>query len=385
MKEYVTLEFVYEAYYDCRKHKGSTLGYMEYALHYIAENYKLYKDLNDMTYEMGKSKVFCVTRPKLREVFCSQFRDRIVHHLLALKFGLIIDDKLTDKAYACREGKGVDYGINSLREQIVRMTNNYTSEAWILKCDLKGFFMSIDRQMLYNMLERVIRERYHDDDIEWWLWLWRLVVLHDPTTNCVRTCDLSLWKNIPKDKSLFTCGKGKGLQIGNLPSQILANLLLSKFDKLMIARLGQDGGYGRYVDDFAAVHKDKNLLLSVLQEAREYLKNNLGLTLHPRKISLQRASQGVRFIGTMIRPHRLLANSKTVEHLYQVIDEFGISENPQGEELVRYVTRINSLFGLLLHKNSYKVRRKAWIMMPHKDRVYCVNMRKMKIRTKYKL
>jgi len=357
---------------------------MEYTTKYIAENYLLYKELNSMTYTIGESKAFCVTKPVLREVFCAKFRDRIVHHLLALKFGDILDEELTDRAYACRKGKGTDYGIDDVRAQIERVTDGYRREAWILKCDLQGFFMSIDRMLLYKLLERTIRERYDGDDIEWWLWLWKLVVLHDPTKNCVKVGDLTLWDRLPKNKSLFTCGEGKGLPIGNLPSQLLANLLLADFDREVINRLGSSGGYGRYVDDFVAIHPDRRLLHTTLQWAREYLRTELELTLHPRKISLQRASSGVRFTGVMIRPGRLLANSRTIEHLYQVIDEFGIKENPQGEELARYVNRINSLFGLLIHRNTYSIRHKAWRMMPYKDRVYCVNMTKIKINSKYK-
>lgn len=283
MKEYVTLDFVYEAYRDCCKHKGSTESCMEYTTKYIAENYLLYKELNSMTYTIGESKAFCVTKPVLREVFCAKFRDRIVHHLLALKFGDILDGELTDRAYACRKGKGTDYGIDDVRVQIERVTDGYRREAWVLKCDLQGFFMSIDRMLLYRLLERTIRERYDGDDIEWWLWLWKLVVLHDPTKNCIKVGDLNLWSRLPKNKSLFTCGEGKGLPIGNLPSQLLANLLLADFDREMISRLGRDGGYGRYVDDFVAIHPDRRLLCTALQWAREYLHTELELTLHPPK------------------------------------------------------------------------------------------------------
>lgn len=383
--EYVTLDDVYAAYYDCRRHKGSTHGYMEYSLNYISNNYRLYVELNSGTYRIGKSKAFCVTRPKLREVFCAAFRDRIVHHLLALKFGELLDAELTDRAYTCRKGKGTDYGIDDVRAQIERVTDGYKREAWILKCDLQGFFMSIDRRLLYNLLERTIRERYNGDDIEWWLWLWKLVVLHDPTKNCVKVGDLTLWNRLPKNKSLFTCGEGKGLPIGNLPSQLLANLLLADFDREVIDRLGSSGGYGRYVDDFVAIHPDRRLLCTVLQWARKYLHTELELTLHPRKISLQRASSGVRFTGVMIRPHRILPSQRTVEHLFSVIDEFGLCERPSAEELARYVNRINSLMGLIAHRTSYNIRRRAWYMMPHKDKVYCVNMEKIKIKNKYKL
>lgn len=337
-----------------------------------------------MEYEISKSKAFCVTRPKLREVFCADFRDRIIHHLLAIKFTDILEGEMTDKAYACRAGKGTDYGIADVKKQIKRVSDNYTKEAWVLKCDLQGFFMSINRSLLYRLLENVIRKKYHGSDIEWWLWLWKKVFLHDPTRNCVRVGDLSLWDKLPANKSLFTCGEGIGLPIGNLPSQLLANLLLSQFDKLMIERVGRDGGYGRYVDDFVVISRDKKSLLNILKEARNYLLEELGLTLHPRKVSLQKASSGVRFTGALIRPGRTLPNSRTVEHLYDVIDKFGMMSDPKCEVLQRYVNRINSLIGVIAHYNTYNIRRKAWTMMPYKDRVFCVNMKKIRIMNKYK-
>ena len=383
-REYVTIDEVYDAYYDCCKHKGSTPGCIEYQMNYIANNYQLYIDLNSMKYEISKSKAFCVTRPKLREVFCADFRDRIIHHLLSIKFTDILEGEMTDKAYACRAGKGTDYGIADVKKQIKRVSDNYTKEAWVLKCDLQGFFMSINRSLLYRLLEKVIREKYHGSDIEWWLWLWKKVVLHDPTRNCVRVGDLSLWDKLPANKSLFTCGEGIGLPIGNPPSHILANLLLSQFDKLMIDRVGEDGGYGRYVDDFVVISRYKKLLLNILQEARNYLLEELGLTLHPRKVSLQRASSGVRFTGELIRPGRILPNIRTIEHLYDVIDRFGIEYDPKIEVLQRYVRRINSLMGVLVHYDTYNIRRKAWTMMPYKDRVFCVNMKKIRIMNKYK-
>lgn len=385
MKEYVTLDFVYEAYRDCCRHKGSTESCMEYTTKYIAENYLLYKELNSMTYTIGESKAFCVTKPVLREVFCAKFRDRIVHHLLALKFGDMLDGELTDRAYACRKGKGTDYGIDDVRAQIERVTDGYRREAWVLKCDLQGFFMSIDRMLLYRLLERTIRKKYDGDDIEWWLWLWKLVVLHDPTKDCIKVGDLGLWSRLPKNRSLFTCGEGKGLPIGNLPSQLLANLLLADFDREMINRLGSSGGYGRYVDDFVVIHPDRCLLHTILQWAREYLHTELELTLHPRKVSLQRASSGVRFTGVMIRPYRTLPSSRTTEHLFSVIDEFGECVKPSVEDLARYANRINSLLGLIAYRTSYNIRRRTWYMMPHKEMVYCVNMKKIKIKNKYKL
>lgn len=153
---------------------------------------------------------------------------------------------------------------------------------------------------------------------------------------------------------------------------------------MTIERVGKNGGYGRYVDDFVVISRDKLLLLNILQESRSYLSEELGLTLHPRKVSLQMVSSGVRFTGALIRPGRTLPNLRTVEHLYDVIDKFGMMSDPKGEVLQRYVNRINSLMGVLVHYNTYNIRRKAWAMMPHKDRVFCVNMKKIKIKNKFK-
>lgn len=153
----------------------------------------------------------------------------------------------------------------------------------------------------------------------------------------------------------------------------------------MIERVGKDGGYGRYVDDFLVISRDEKLLLNILQEARNYLLEELGLTLHPHKVILQRAASGVRFTGVLIRPGRALPNPRTIEHLYDVIDRFGIESDPKSEALQRYANRINSLMGMLAHCNTYNIRRKAWTMMPHKDRVFCINMKKIRIMNKYKM
>lgn len=377
MKEYIPIELIDEAYRDCCKYKGGTEGCLEYKMNYLLNNLQLYNELNSMIYEIGKSKAFCVTRPKLREVFCAQFRDRIVHHILAIKFLLILEGEMIEDAYACRKGKGTDYGIDDIRQQMERVSENYTKETWILKCDLQGFFMSIKRKLLYDMVEKLIREKYQGDDIDFWLWLWRKVIMNDPSKNCVRVGDLSLWDRLPANKSLFTCGEGKGLPIGNLPSQILANLLMSVFDKWILSRIGKSGGYGRYVDDFVVISRDKGLLLDILQDSRSFLFKQLKLTLHPDKVYLQEVKKGVKFTGAVIKPGRVYAGNTTVQHLFDIIEKWNSTENPSKEQTERFVVQVNSLFGHLVHRDSYGIRWRACKKMKHKDRVYCVNMKKI--------
>lgn len=383
MIEHVTIEQIYLAYLDCCKRKGRTDDCVEYMMSYILNNYELYRDLNSMTYKIGKSKAFCVTRPKIREVFCATFRDRIVHHLLAIKFHDIFEGEMADNAFACRKGKGTDYGIKFVRDAMYRVSDNYRQEAWVLKCDMQGFFMSINRQLIYRIVEDLIRAKYHGGDIDWWLWLWKMVITNDPAKNCMRVGNLSLWDKLPRNKSLFTCGEGIGLPIGNLPSQILANLLLSAFDKWAIGRLGKDGGYGRYVDDFVCISRDKKQLLNILHDSRDWLHVNLGITLHPRKVYLQRATEGLELIGAYIKQDSLYPSKRIKSHIYEAVCEWNKIRQPTYGQLESFVRTMNSYYGHLVHRDSYILRRKIWSSMKHKKYFYCVNMRKFKIINKY--
>lgn len=148
--KFISLEEVEEAYFDCRKHKRYSRGALEYEMRYELNNYELWRDLNDMTYEIGVSIGFCVTRPKLREVFAAAFRDRVVHHIIMRKFLRLFEAQMIDDSYNCRVGKGVLYGVNRIRQQIETVSESYSKECWVLRCDLSGFFMSIDRDILWD-------------------------------------------------------------------------------------------------------------------------------------------------------------------------------------------------------------------------------------------
>lgn len=335
-------------------------------------NLGLWRELNDMTYEIGESKAFCVTRPKLREVFCAMMRDRVVHHLIVNHFLPLFESKMSEDAYACRKGKGTLYAAERTREHIERVSENYTREAWILKGDLQGFFMSIDRQLLYEIVEEIVLEA-GTEDAEWWLWLWRKIILHAPEHNCRRVGDLTLWEKLPAEKSLFTNGEGMGVPIGNLPSQILANLLLSLFDFWMEARLGAEGAYGRYVDDFHAVHTDKALLLELYEDARVFLRERLHLTLHPRKFYLQEARKGVTFAGACIKPGRVLTSRRAVSGLFARIDGYNRGLTARDE----FLRSANSYFGLLRQHDSYGARWRAWKAIEDKTGLCSVGMRKI--------
>lgn len=372
MNEFVTIEEVTEAYLDCRRHKARSQGAVEYQLDYELNNLQLWRELNAGRYAIAPSKAFCVTRPKVREVFCASFRDRIVHHLLVNKFLPLIESAMTDAAFACRKGKGVEYGVRKAAEAMYEVSEGYTREAWVLKCDMEGFFMSIPRERLWQKLRTLLENGYRGGDLAPWLKLWRQVVLNRPEENCIKVGDLSLWEKLPAGKSLFTSG-GRGLPIGNLPSQILANFYLADFDKWAQSFVGADR-YGRYVDDFFAVSEDKAVLLSFIEEARRRLAG-IGLTLHPKKVYLQPVSNGMEWTGAVIKPYGIVPSRRLKKFVMQTIEEWNEDAGEVDNEA--YVRRLNSYMGFLAHRRSYGFRWRVWQSVRRKARVVCVNMRKL--------
>jgi len=372
--EYVTLEEVELAYYECRKNKRNSEGALKYEMHYEANNYRLWQELNAETYEIGYSVCFCVTRPKLREVFAADFRDRIVHHIIMRKFLAMFESEMIEDSYNCRKGKGVMYAVNKVQQYITEVSEGYTKETWVLKCDLQGFFMSIDRDVLWHMIKELVVKNYDGSDKEWWLRLINKVVYHRPEMRCNKHGDLTLWDRLEKHKSLF-CSNGKGLPIGNLTSQIFANYYMTKFDRWILSDIGKDSRYGRFVDDFVIISRDKNMLLNMLSEIRNWLKDVLHVTLHPNKFYLQEVNKGVEFVGTIIKNGRRYSTNRTVNNAFEVVRLYNEGRICASELSRRY----NSYMGFLVHNNTYGIRWRIWESVMNKSPLCNVGMKKIVI------
>lgn len=376
-----TLEEVFEAYYRCRKNKRNTCNALAFEMDYQRKCVRLWEELSDGTYRIGRSIAFLVTRPKLREVFAADFRDRIVHHLVVGRLEPLFEAYFIDDNYNCRKNKGTLYGIHQLHENIRICSEDYTQDCWILKGDMQGFFMSIHKPTLWRMLESFIRSRYHGEDVEQLLWLTKMIALHSPEKNCIVKGDRSQWSRLPSDKSLFISGEDYGLPIGNLTSQMFANFYLSGFDRWMSCRFSY---YGRYVDDFYVISCDKSALLSVLPEIRSRL-DGLHVRLHPRKLYLQHYSKGVKFIGAVSKLSRLYVGNGTVANMRQAILALNrISDKER--HISDFMSRMNSYLGCLCHYQSYHVRRRMVKMVDREWWRYCYicgNFRKIRIKGKY--
>ena len=221
------------AYFDCREHKRNSFGALEFEVDYEQNLLNLYEDLKSGKWLPGKFSCFIVKKPVIREIFAAPFRDRIVHHLLINRLSSCFEKYFIRDSFACRKEKGIFAAVSRLERFIRSESENGKKECFVLKVDIKGFFMSINRALLCEKLEKFIDCKILSDnddkiilDKEFIKSLVRKIVLADPTKNCIRRSPLSFWDSLPSDKSLFTCKKGCGLPIGNLTSQVFANFYL---------------------------------------------------------------------------------------------------------------------------------------------------------------
>lgn len=364
----IDFETILEAYLDCRKRKRSTIGATEFELNYAHNLVKLMNEVNSRQYKIGKSICFVVRYPRYREVFAGDFRDRVVHHYIALRLEPLFERIFCDRTYNCRKGKGQLAGVTQLAEDIREESENYTKDAYVMKVDLKGFFMSVIKSKLAKMIDDFIVRNYEGDDKEDLRWLCNLVIMHRPELNCERRSPLWMWNFIPKEKSLFTNGEDRGIAIGNLFAQLFANFLLNTIDWKIDAVCVR---HNRYVDDISFVSKDKEKLLSIVPMLRTEL-GKLGLRLNEKKFYLQHYSKGVQFTGAVIKPDRIYVANHTINSFAFAVERLGkTTEMGVIDDIKKNIASVNSYLGVMAHYNEYATKRRIMTKLPPKFYEYC--------------
>lgn len=350
-----TIEEVYKAYNDCMHNKKSTANAIKFSVDGMEKLMALCDEVNDGTYEIGNSITFIVKFPVLREVFAADFRDRIIHHLIMNELMPYFEREFVDDTFSCRKGKGVLYGVDTVYRHIKECTENYTRDAWILKLDVKSFFMTIDKELLSELVDDMIVRLYPENRKKQALrGLCKKVILHQPQLNCERRGDTSLWDELPRHKSLFNTPKEKGLAIGNLTSQIFANYYMSGLDHYIKEVLGFKY-YGRYVDDLVIVSTDREKLLAAVPLIAKYAKEKLMLTIHPNKRYFQHYKNGVRFIGGVLKSGRKYVINRTRGSLIYKLKTYFKHYSPKKE--MEFMMCVNSYFGFMGHYDSYNIRK----------------------------
>lgn len=392
-----------EAYHDCCSNKKSSFDCNRYRTQYELDLWLLIYEVYTKTYKPGPSTCFIVTFPKLREVFAAAFRDRIVHHWICLRLDPLFEARFNAQgnvSHNCRKGFGTRSAVSSFNRDVCLVTQHYTREAHIGRFDIKAFFMSISPRILWDLLRLFIIENYKGDDIDTLLYLTETVIMNRPQENCIKRSPEELFKALPPGKSLFN--SETGVPIGNLPSQLFANFLLSFLDEAMVKLeklIGpEDFRYERYVDDFTVVCVWQEVIVSLHPIIEQLLLGKMGLTLHPDKLYLQEAKKGAAFVGSVVKQGRVYLSNRTVHGLHKALDtlqDICLEIVEKGEDKYRLkllehtVSSVNSYLGFTVHCNAYNVRRKAFANIDPRCWQICYVKRGtlacVKIKKKYKL
>lgn len=178
---------LFKAYFDVRKNKRNTINALAFEKHFEANIFALCDEIIEKSYQPNPSICFIVDRPVKREIFAADFRDRVVHHYIFNYISPIFEKTFINDSYSCRKGKGTHYGINRINHFISSCSKNYTKDCYILKLDISGYFMAMNKTFLFNKIkEELIKQKQKIDfDLPLVLYLIRITIFNDPKINCI--------------------------------------------------------------------------------------------------------------------------------------------------------------------------------------------------------
>lgn len=268
-----------------KRKKADVRDFSRFLMHHVA---KLHEELKLKTYAHGGYAAFKIADPKPRDIHKALVRDRLLHHAIYRKLYPLFDRTFIADSFSCRKGKGTHKAMDRFRTFAYKVSKNNTRTCYVLKCDIRKFFASIDQEILMTTLRTYISD-------EEMLWLLGRVV-----------------------ESFSSTGAGKGLPLGNLTSQLLVNVYMNEFDQFAKHTL-KAKQYMRYADDFVFLSHDRTWLESLVPRIETFLHDNLKLELHPNKVSIGTLGAGVDFLGWVhFFDHRVL-RSVTKNRMFRAL------------------------------------------------------------------
>ncbi|MBI2888555.1 MAG: group II intron reverse transcriptase domain-containing protein [Candidatus Liptonbacteria bacterium] len=314
LNDIASLENLLEAWREFVRGKRYKPDVQEFVLWLMDNILALHADLCNGMYRHGPYRHFRIADPKPRDIHKATVRDRLLHHAIYRVLYSFFDRTFIADSFSCRDGKGTHRAMNRFREFGYHTSYNHTRTCWVLKCDIRKFFASIDHAALMGIL----RARIPDKGI------------------------IQLLGEIIG--SFSSTAPGVGLPLGNLTSQLLVNIYMHEFDQFMKHTL-RAKEYIRYADDFVVFSPNKMWLEAILPEIESFLWGRLKLRLHPEKVSIKTLVSGVDFLGWVHFPDHRVLRTATKRRMLK-----SVAHNPKSQTIASYA-------GLLMHGNAWELRR----------------------------
>src|SRR3989338_5487425 len=224
-----------------------------------------------------------IADPKPRLIHIASVRDKVFFQAVYQQLYPVFDKTFIHDSYASRELKGTHAGVRCFEVFARKVSANYTCPMFVLKCDIRKFFEHIGHALLFALIARKVTD-------EKLLALIRVII------------------------TSFQPELGKGLPLGNVPSQLFANIYLNDLDQFVEHTL-KARHYIRYCDDCVILHRSHAVLERHIGEIRDFLRNHLSLELHPNKVTIRKLRQGTDFLGYISLPHFRVLRTRTKKRM----------------------------------------------------------------------
>lgn len=324
----ISIENLFQAWEEFKKGKRNKLDVQFFERNLEDNLFDLHYLLRSKTYKHGRYQEFYVNDPKRRHIHKAEVCDRIGHHLLYKYLYELFDKTFIYDSYSCRLNKGTHKAVKRLEKFTRLLSKNYRQDFWALKLDIKQFFASVDHKILTN----IIKSRVIDEDVRW---------LVDKI--------LSSFQSQEKE--------AKGIPLGNLTSQIFANIYMNKLDQFIKHNL-KIKYYLRYADDFIILDKNRAFLYRCINTLKQFLSEELKLELHPNKSIFRRFKWGIDFCGYIVLPYYILPRTKTKRRIFKKILRTETA-NQSLQSYLGYFSHAKSYRSTQLLKNIFWTRSQA--------------------------
>ena len=244
-EDIVSVENLLAAWEEFVEGKRGKRDVQEFQLRLMDNILSLHRDCSTLTYRHGLYRAFNISDPKPRNIHKATVRDRLLHHAISRKLYLYLDKRFIHDSYSCRLNKGTHKATERFKYFARKISANNTKTCWVLKCDVRKFFASVDHEILLRILAR------HNLDAD----LLRLL-----------RCVIESFETAP----------GKGLPLGNLTSQLLVNIYMNEFDQ-WVKHMLKAKHYIRYADDFVLLFSDKTRPAAIFRYIETFLWKQLRL------------------------------------------------------------------------------------------------------------
>jgi len=319
-------EPLFIAWEEFRKGKQSRKDVMQFETRLEQNLFQLQRELQAGTYKHGSYSAFTICDPKQRRIHKATVRDRIVHHAVFAGLNPIFEPTFIAHSFSCRKNKGTHRGVDALGRMLRQVSRNSTKPCLALKCDIHKFFASVDHSILLEVLKRKIKDE-------------KMMRLLEEIIGSFSTVDTTLFDR-------------KGIPIGNLTSQLFANVYMNEFDQFMKQTL-KVKHFVRYTDDFVIVSDDENYLKSLLPAIQSFLEQTLHLSLHPHKVTMRKFKQGIDFLGYVLLPHHRALRAKTKQRITRKLNEKTTAVSVGLISQERAEQSLQSYLGVLSHADCY--------------------------------